>query len=172
MSVAVHAAGPRPGRAGSRRIWLLATRCMTPMTSAARPSLRRSGRYLTCCPLPCRPARYTPGPPQAYGRPFRRQRKPPQGSSWPGSERCVAASRHHRGQCGKLPGGSSGITATPGPHEDHDAVPVAAFRGLCVAQTQGSPVISPRFGDPLDPARFRPPCVRNHCYAAAHGGPS
>jgi len=31
---------------------------------------------------------------------------------------------------------------------------------------------SKRFGEPLAPARFRPPYVRNHCYAAAHGGTS
>jgi hypothetical protein len=29
-----------------------------------------------------------------------------------------------------------------------------------------------RFGEPLVPAGFRPPYVRNHCYAAAHGGTS
>jgi hypothetical protein len=27
-----------------------------------------------------------------------------------------------------------------------------------------------RFGEPLAPARLRPPYVRNHCYAAAHSG--
>ena len=29
---------------------------------------------------------------------------------------------------------------------------------------------SERFGEPLAPARFRPPYVRNHCYAGAHSG--
>ena len=31
---------------------------------------------------------------------------------------------------------------------------------------------SKRFGEPLAPPRFRPPYVRNHCYAAAHSGTS
>ena len=61
-------------------------------------------------------------------------------------------------------------------------------RGPCVGQTLGPPVIfrepgglssedggpsksrSKRCGEPLAPPRFRPPYVRNHCYAAAHSG--
>ncbi len=31
---------------------------------------------------------------------------------------------------------------------------------------------SKRFGEPLAPAGFRPPYVRNHCYAGAHSGTS
>jgi hypothetical protein len=31
---------------------------------------------------------------------------------------------------------------------------------------------SKRFGEPLAPARFRPPYVRNHCYAGTHDGTS
>jgi hypothetical protein len=31
---------------------------------------------------------------------------------------------------------------------------------------------SQRFGEPLTPARFRPPYVRNHCYTGAHSGTS
>jgi hypothetical protein len=37
----------------------------------------------------------------------------------------------------------------------------------CVAKPQ-----SKRFGGPLAPPGFRPPYVRNHCYAGAHSGTS
>ena len=69
-------------------------------------------------------------------------------------------------------------------------VPATAHgsHGPCVGQTPGPQVISrepgtlftedrgpsksrsKRFGEPLAPARFRPPYVRNHCYAGAHSG--
>ena len=76
-------------------------------------------------------------------------------------------------------------------HEDEDVAPVAGFRevracanpgiagdlpglwqpvtgGRMIAATEGNK----RFSEPLAPAGFRPPYVRNHCYAAAHGGTS
>jgi hypothetical protein len=44
--------------------------------------------------------------------------------------------------------------------------------GLTAEGSGASKAQSQRFGEPLAPPRFRPPYVRNHCYAAAHSGTS
>ena len=44
--------------------------------------------------------------------------------------------------------------------------------GLFTGLSRPSKSRSKRFGEPLAPPRFRPPYVRNHCYAAAHSGTS
>ena len=60
-----------------------------------------------------------------------------------------------------MPGPHPGITGDlPGPGKPITGPDDYRYRG------------SERFGEPLAPAGFRPPYVRNHCYAAAHGGTS
>ena len=54
-----------------------------------------------------------------------------------------------------------------------DPGPLVIFRepgGLFTRERQAIETRSMRCGEPLARARFRPPYVRNHCYAGAHSG--
>jgi formylglycine-generating enzyme required for sulfatase activity len=64
--------------------------------------------------------------------------------------------------------------------DDHPAAGVSWWSAYAFARSEGkrlpssgpSKSWSKRCGEPLAPPRFRPPYVRNHCYAAAHSGTS
>ena len=61
------------------------------------------------------------------------------------------------------------------PCRGHNVGPPVIFRaadGLFTEDGRPSKSRSKRFGEPLAPAGFRPPYVRNHCYAGAHSGTS
>ncbi len=99
--------------------------------------------------------------------------------------RCILPPMRRPGSRGLLPG-----VVSPKRYPDINRVLATArgSRGPCVGQTLDPPVTfrepdglftedgrpsrsrSKRCGEPLAPARFRPPYVRNHCYAGAHSG--
>jgi len=71
--------------------------------------------------------------------------------------------RKERHDCPQIP------WAMRGPDRDQPAILLRAggpLTGPDHERNRGSK----RFGEPLAPAGFRPPYVRNHCYAGAHSG--
>jgi hypothetical protein len=127
------------------------------------------------------------GPPQVSKRPMELVQHRPAGSAFirGGSWRSEAHAQTRQARPAARRGQSNAIPRHPQGSRDCPWIP-RAMRGpdprssvifwepggLFTAASGPSKSWSKRCGEPLAPPRFRPPCVRNHCYAGAHSGTS